>query len=242
MNAARQPAANVAARLPMSAWADGRFARVLYLFDRLLEKLTWGKVRLRIYIFCAQPIGSGAYASVRDDPHTRVTQVTEESALTADYPRRADVVRERIRRGSTFYVATVREEFAGCIWIAKSIYSEDEVRAKYILPTDNKCVWDFDVFVAPRFRLGRTLGRLWKGVDAALEHGGVQWSFSRISLFNASSIRTHERLGAVFQSTGVFLTLGPFQLSLCTQTPFVHLSLGPAYRPCLSLIAPSGPR
>jgi len=238
MTEPRQATVKVTPPLPMSAWAHGRYARLLYLLDRSLDKLTFGCARLHVYVFCAQPIGVGAFSGIRDDPHTVVQKVASDSLLTGSFPRPSKVIHERFMHGSTCYAATVRGVFAGFIWLARGAYEEDEVRCRYMLHPNHESVWDFDVYVEPRLRLGRTLGRLWRAVDTALKEQGVRWSISRISLFNPGSIQAHERLGVVHLASGAFLTLGPLQLSLFSKAPFAHLSVGPAWRPAIALTPP----
>jgi len=99
-------------------------------------------------------------------------------------------------------------------------------------------VWDFDVFVVPRYRLGRTMARLWKAVDADLSAQGVQWSFSRISLFNAESMNSHARLGAVAVGHAIFLVAGKLQLSFSGQAPFFRLGWSQKHRPVFTLRPP----
>jgi hypothetical protein len=224
--------------MPMSAWASSPWAKYLYWFGRLLDKLTFGHARLHIYLFCAQPIGSGAFAAMRDDPNTVVQPVPPDSPLVAHFIRPPEVIRHRFAAGTTCYAATVKGEFAGHIWLASGFFDEDEVRCRYVFPANQPIVWDYDVYIEPRYRLGRTLGRLWKGVDAALDAQGIHWSVSRISLFNAASIQTHERLGAVYLTTGVFVVIGPLQLSIFSQAPYLHVGVRPAHRPALTLQPP----
>ncbi|MCU0927174.1 MAG: hypothetical protein MUF44_14505, partial [Hydrogenophaga sp.] len=74
------------------------------------------------------------------------------------------------------------------------------------------CVWDYDVYVEPRLRLGRAMARLWRAVDDDLAARGVRWSFSRINRFNAASMRAHQRLGAVEIGRVMFSVVGSLQL------------------------------
>jgi len=246
MTTTAKPATPIQKTLPMSAWAGSRRAKYLYWLGRLLNKLALGHGKLQIYLFCAQPIGRGAFDAMRDDTNTVVQSVLSGSPLVAHFPRPSEVIAQRFARGTICYAATVKGEFAGHIWLAKSFYDEDEVRCRYTLPTDQKSVWDYDVYIEPRYRLGRALGRLWKGVDAALGTQGVRWTVSRISLFNAASIQTHERLGAVHLATGVFLVLGPMQLSLFSKAPYLHFGARAVQRPSIALqppknLPPTGP-
>lgn len=99
------------------------------------------------------------------------------------------------------------------------------MRCRYVLP-DASTVWHFDVYVAPQFRATRAMAHLWKDVDKALQADGVMWSCSRISLFNAASLQTHERLGARHLCTAAFLTIGALQVCLSTRPMRLYLSVG----------------
>ncbi len=183
------------APLPIGRWAASASARWLYRAHRVLQKLSGGRASLHVYLFCAQPVGSLALASLRDDPQTRVVPIGPGEPLLSYFPRPQTVLAQRFVAGATCYAVLVKEQFAGQIWLASGHYDEDEVRCRYVLP-DATTVWDFDVYIAPAFRATRAMARLWKGVDAVLQSRGVAWSCSRISLFNPGSVQTHERLGA----------------------------------------------
>jgi hypothetical protein len=160
-------------------------------------------------------------------------------ALVHEFPRPADVLARRFAQGTSCHSAIVNGRFGGFIWISRQCYEEDEVRCSYRLDDPQRCVWDFDVYVPPELRMGRTLARLWQHVDALLAAEGVAWSLSRISAFNRASQQSHARLGAVQVGWAVFLVLGPVQLALATRTPYLHLSLTRASRPTLTVRAPS---
>jgi hypothetical protein len=121
------------------------------------------------------------------------------------------VLRQRLRDGHECHVCEVKGQFAGCIWLGLGAHDEDEVRCTYLLPAHS--VWDYDVFVEPRFRLGRTVGRLWAAVDRDLAQRGFLQTCSRISRFNRGSIGMHERLGARPVGEALFVTCGRWQLS-----------------------------
>jgi hypothetical protein len=169
---------------------------LLYVMDRVLQGLSGGRARIVPYALYAQPIGAQAFKSVRDDPGTIIARSAPGDPLAAKFPRPAPVIQARHAHGAQCFAATVKGEFAGYIWIARGRYEEDEVRCTYVLAQPDSCVWDFDVYVEPRHRMGRTMGRLWKAVDADLAAAGVRWSFSRISMFNPGSVASHQRLGA----------------------------------------------
>lgn len=210
----------------------------LYLLHRIAMRLGRGHARLVAYALCAQPIGAGRLAPLREDPHTVIATVAAADPLCASFPRPADVIRQRFDDAARCYVARAKGSFGGYIWISRDRHAEDEVRCEYILAAPGCSAWDFDVYVEPRLRLGRTLARLWWHVDQALAAEGVRWSFSRISLFNSGSLGAHQRLGAVRLGTAIFLVLGPAQLALLSVAPFVHASWGNSPGPHIRLAPP----
>ena len=211
---------------------------LLYAGHRLLQRISGDRGRLVCYGLYAQPIGAGQFAAVRDDSATVVARADSAGPLVTVFPRPASVIAQRFLQGAQCYVATVRGAFAGFIWMARGWHEEDEVRCRYELPDCRTAVWDFDVYVEPRLRMGRTLARLWKAVDADLAQDGVRWSFSRISLFNRGSITTHERLGAVRVGRAVFVCIGPVQVTLLSSAPFLHISIGANAGPTIRLSPP----
>lgn len=210
---------------------------LLYACHRLLVSLSSGRCRIVPYALYAQPLGSGAYAGVRDGAETVVAEVTPDDPLVASFPRPARVLAERWHSGSRCLAARVKGSFGGYIWLSQHQHHEDEVRCHYVLPVD--AVWDFDVYVPPTLRLGRTLGRLWKAVDAQLVAEGRRWSFSRISRFNPGSVSTHERLGARRVGLATFVVMGPLQVAWLTQPPYLRASLRAGPGPCIRLQAPA---
>lgn len=198
----------------LAAEFGGRDTATLYVVHRLLDKLSGGRIGIVPYRLVAQPVSNLALAGVRVDPGTVVRRVGPGDSVVAELPRPRAVIEQRFASGSQCYVAWVKGRFAGCIWIARGRYVEDEVRCVYRIADPDRGVWDYDVYVEPSLRLGRTMSRLWKAVDDALAAEGVAWSFSRINRFNTASIRSHERLGAVTVGDLLVLRLPRAQLSL----------------------------
>lgn len=181
-------------------------------------------LRLYKYDFVAQPVGSTPLARGRGKA-IDVRLVTELAGVPADYPRPLHVVADRFVQGARTLQAWKGDELAGFLWLVQEGYREDEVRADYKLASRDS-VWDFDVYVAPQFRMGPTYLRLWDEANALLQEGEVRWTCSRISSFNTASRNAHARLGAMRLAGAVFLCCGRWQLSFFTQRPFLHLSTG----------------
>ena len=195
-----------------------------YCCKRVLEALSAGRVRLFKYYLVAQPIGLPGSKPIRPDASITLRSVAAGDALEFAFPRPPAVLAMRRAAGAACTAALVRGEFAGFIWIQRCRYEEDELRCSYFLQDPVRTVWDYDVYVEPKYRVGRTMARLWSHVDAELAATGVRWSFSRISAFNPASLASHARLGIVRCGSALFLRVGPVQLSWVPQFPFLHLS------------------
>lgn len=211
----------------------------LYALSRALERVSDGRARIVPYAFVAQPIGNPKLAAVRDDAQTAVFAVAPGAAVTAEFPRPPEVIRWRFETGAVCHVATVKDRFAGFIWTRRDGYDEDDVRCRYRLGSSH-AVWDFDVYVAPAYRLGRTMARMWKAVDLELQREGVRWSLSRISLFNPASLAAHARLGAQRVGTACFVVCGRFQLAWLPAPRRLHFSASAASAPQITLTPPEG--
>lgn len=211
---------------------------IWYACTRVLEALSGGHVRLIKYYLLAQPIGETGRKPMRPDAATTLRSVPAGDALETAFPRTPVVLAMRRKAGATCTAALVRGEFAGFIWIQRGRYEEDELRCTYVLEDPVRSVWDYDVYLEPKYRVGRTMARLWGHVDAELAANGVRWSFSRISAFNPASLAAHARLGTVRCDSALFLRIGPAQLSWLPQFPFLHLSFSDAQAPRVHLRLP----
>lgn len=204
---------------PIKLWRDaartlGAWNGSLYLVSKTLSKLTARRSRLVKYYLTAQPMTAGEPSKLRPDPRTVIRWVAEHEALCSRFPRPPAVIARRYRQGARCLAALVDGEFAGFIWLQRVRYEEDEVRCSYVLPDPMTTIWDFDVYIEPRFRLGRTFARLWDAANQHLAAEGVRWSFSRISAFNAHSLAAHRRLHTEIVGSLLFAVAGKRQMLL----------------------------
>jgi hypothetical protein len=217
---------------------DGAAVTALYVLHRLLGKLSGGRAGVVSYVLVAQPFGRPGTPRLRPDPACVVGVAQASDPLCASFPRPAGVNRDRWAQGAVCYVASVKGRFAGTIWIQRDRYLEDEVRCDFVLARPELSCWDFDVYVEPDFRLGRTMARLWQAVEDDMLARGVRWSFSRISRFNAASLRSHARLGARPVGTATFLVLGRWQVALTGGRRGWAISGPSSHRPAIELPPP----
>jgi hypothetical protein len=210
---------------------------LLYHVDRALSRLSGGRCGLYKYHFVAQAIaveslcgGRGGKIAVRLCRHR--------ADLPAGYPRDGRVLDQRYADGALSLTAFSGnaegggERLAGFLWLMFDAYQEDEVRARYILASPQSS-WDFDVWVAPRERLGPSFARLWDEANRVLRARAVRWSCSRISAFNGASLRAHARIGTVRLGTATFVCCGRWQWMFATVPPYAHLSRGASSFPRL---------
>lgn len=93
------------------------------------------------------------------------------------FPRPPHVIASRFARQHNCLIATSKGVFSGFLWYANDFYEEDEVHCRFVIDQPAEGVWDYDVHVEPRFRLGRTFARLWDAANIRLRERGIKWSF-----------------------------------------------------------------
>lgn len=209
---------------------------LLYAIDQALARLSGGHFRLIRYAIVAQPVA--APAVMRADGKTRIERIEQGHPLVARFPRPTHILERRYRDGARCLAATSGDAFVGFLWWQRQGYEEDEVWCHYRLLDVQHCVWDFDLHIEPRFRLGRALARLWAAANTELAAQGVLWSFSRIALSNRASLAAHARLGAVECARASFLRLGRLQLAWLPGAPWLRVSWAAWGRPVMALRAP----
>jgi hypothetical protein len=182
------------------------------------------------YHFVAQRVSSSAMRSAPGK--LLMAPVSSLAELPQDYPRPRAVAAARFRQGGYSIAAWKGSKLAAILWYQFGAYEEDEVRARYCLPSPHSC-WDYDVFVQPDLRLGTAFCRIWDEAHRRMHARGVQWTCSRISAFNPGSLRAHHRIGTVHLGSATFIAFGCWQVMVASQPPYIHLSAGPGSRPQL---------
>ena len=234
-----------APRAPSPALMEGRrtgigwFATALYAFGIALSRVSKGRCRLFGYRFYAQPVPDRAFVRARAGAGMRVDRVEPDDAIVAQFPRPRHVIARRFEQGAVCYVARSDDRFAGYIWLQLAGYEEDEVRCRYVPSPVESTAWDYDVYVAPEFRMSRAFLRLWDAANEYLRASGVSWTLSRISMFNPSSLGAHARLGIRAVGKAIFIRMTGTELGLFSMAPFVHVSRRIDDRPVVTLRAPA---
>jgi hypothetical protein len=207
----------------------------LYSLDRLLLKALRGYLRLYKYDLVAQPVRETPLLPPGRGKKIEVRMIDETDIVTHQFPRPSAVIQARFKQGAKCLVAFKEGEFIGYLWLLSGTYIEDEVRATFSPLPAMKAVWDFDVYVAPEYRVGFAFSRLWDEANRFLAEKEIKWSCSRISAFNPGSLSSHARLGARTLGTAMFFCAGRCQVMFATTAPYIHLSFHSASFPAIRL-------
>jgi hypothetical protein len=211
---------------------------LLATFARALDRASGGRCRLFKYYFVAQPVPSERSMAAGKPSKTRIYRASADDSIIQQFPRPKLNIVGRFADGAVCHVAVRGDKLVGFIWTKQGSYQEDEVRCHYVLRPSNQLAWDFDAYVAPEFRMSRAFSQLWDAANEYLRELGRRWTISRISAFNAASLRSHQRLGLTRLHTGYFLVLGPVQISLFSCRPYVHVATHGSRGPELVFTAP----
>lgn len=212
---------------------------VLYLINRLLCVISRDRCSLLRYYFFAQPINRVVGERVTRNTDILIRRIFPEDPILPKLLRPISVLEDRFRQGATCFLATKGIEVVGYIWIILDTYKEDEVRCLYRTLPHRKVAWDFDVYIDPRYRLGRSFVRLWDAAANFLSEHGYEASVSRISAFNQRSLKSHSSMGAVRIGSAIFIKFGQAQIMLSGIRPFAHLSFSHEHFPTFHLTAPA---
>lgn len=209
----------------------GWFNLSLFVLNRFLVTVSRGNIHLYRYHLIAQPVVKIPLLPAGRGKKIEVRLIHEQDDIIRQFPRPATAIGERFRQGAQCLAAFKEEQFIGFLWLLLGSYQEDEVRARYIPLPIGQTAWDFDVYVAPAFRLGLTFPRLWDEANRFLSKNNILWSCSRISAFNTGSLGAHARLGTVSLGSAIFFYAGRWQITLASISPYFHLSSHPGSFP-----------
>lgn len=190
-----------------------------HVADRLLDRGSGGRIRFHVLRFYLQPLPAIPALSERPGDAIKVGPIDPTAFDAAAFGRPAEAIAERTRSGAMCIGAVKDDALLGFIWAQKGTLQERIVRCRMSVTPSSNVAWDFDVFVQPRFRLGRVFGRLWNAMARALREDGFSATISWIRLGNRASESAHEKLGAFRIAWAAFLTVFDHQLMLSSERP-----------------------
>lgn len=205
-----------------------------YFCDKILNAASVGRIRIIRYHIVVQPVSDKPFCSPTRGRNVVVREVFPGDKLEAYFPVGKEVLAERYAQGGRCLVAEKEGHFVGYLWFIKDQYIEDEVRVIFQLPNE-KSIWDFDIYVEPKCRIGFVFLRLWDELYSTLYKERVEHSYSRISAFNSASRNSHKRLGAKTLHHATFLKIGAVQFMFSGSSPYVYISFSGSSIPILQL-------
>jgi len=212
------------ARLGQLQQDIGWINSALFVAARLASRCSGGRLKLRKYYLTAQPVATADLTPARRGRTIEVSEANSTRIRATEFGRPAAAIEHRIQHGARCLLAHKDDELLGFQWFTTRDFPEDEVRCRYRLDPQDRCAWDFDIYVQPAARALPVFSRLWDRCNALLREAGIDQSLSRIDAFNSASLRSHARLGATPVAWALFITLGPAQLAVFSGWPWMHAS------------------
>lgn len=203
----------------------GFFAGLLYAIDRVLSGLS-PRLHLYVYEFMVQRVTDTPLVPGRSMKQFEIREIKAGDPELALMPVRTDVMQARMAQDASCLGAYKNGALIGYMWFCARAYDEDEVRCTYVLDSVRESVFDFDFYLFPAHRMGLGFVNLWNGANEFLNRRGIQYTYSRMTRFNAASRRAHLRLGARVIGRALFLQMWQVEVMLATLFPYVHLSVG----------------
>jgi len=214
----------------------GYLGAAIYLLDRLLSKLSFGSVRVFQFLLYYQPVSTVPLLPPKRGHKIKISVLSGGDLNVLAFPRPQKVLEQRLASGDKCFLAFMGEELVGFSWLSFCQYAEDNVRCNYEFGND--VVWDYDIYIEPRYRIGFAFAKLWQHVNEYMLENDIKGSMSRISAENTPSIRSHEKLGGVKIGSQIFVRIGVAQLMLSSKKPFFHVSVFSSSRPRVFLCVP----
>lgn len=207
-------------RTDIRAMGPGGWA--LYLADRALDRISSGRMRLWSFRFYAQAVPPEPLLSSKGNTKLRIGAVSPDAIDPALFGRPPGAIAQRFQAGSVCVAALDGPCLAGFMWLHFGRLQERLLECDFEpLPAGQTC-WDYDLEVAPRYRLGRTFARLWDEANRLLRDRGVAASVSWVTSWNRASQRAHERMGARRVGWLGVVELFGFKLAVHSAAPHVR--------------------
>ena len=195
-----------------------------YAIDRVMDRITGGRVRFKVVCFYFQPINPKEILAHTPSDTIRVGPITRDQASTEAFERRSEVLDERFGNGSVCIAALKGEELLGFMWLQFGPLHATELRLILDVAGRKDLAWDYDLFIRPKYRLGRAFLRLWAATNEELRKRGSAGTLSGILLENGASVRAHSRLGAKRIGWAALLSVCSAQLNISSLRPWISVS------------------
>lgn len=196
---------------------------LLPVLSRAVRRVSRGRVALLHYRIVAQPVGAGATPGTGRG--LQVERIAPGHPLLARFPHRADALRRRFDEQALCWAAHRDGELAGYLWVQQAPFADRDAGCSFVPAPTGRAAWDYDLWIAPAWRMSRAFQRLWSAAHAELHARGIEWTLSCVHGANRASQASHARLGAQVVAHAWIVRFGARQLAVLTQPPFLDLNL-----------------
>jgi len=210
-------------RIGLAGW-------LAYACDQAVSTIFAGRVRFTALWFYAQPVDRIPTIAPRSGDRMQIRVIEHGDVPEEAFGRPLGAIAERFEQGSVCIAALKDSELAGFMWLQFDELRERLMRCDFVPTPHGKACWDFDFFVSPQYRLGRTFSRLWSYAKMYLDARDIENTLSWIAFDNSASRRSHESMGANAVGWAVVLIAWKFQLTLTSVRPYVSFGVGDAHR------------
>lgn len=213
-------------KIKSSIKTSGWWVTFAYTLHRILKILP-NRSGCFLYFIYEQPLQAKPKVVTQRPVSKRISHHWFETfdPTQADLPRPIKTLKERFSQETECLLVKQDNELAGCSWFSHKQYIEDEVRCTFDFSSLPEHVWDYDIYIFPKYRLSRMFMRMWGEAEKQLTEKGFKYSLSRITAYNISSIKAHERLGAIKINWVCFFNVLGLQLMISPMSPYCHISL-----------------
>ncbi len=201
----------------------GWFAGLLYGIHQALQRVS-PSLHLHLYELLVQPIPGAPLLPGKLAKAYEFREIAKGDPEIALMPARPDIKESRFGQQAVCIGTFLKNELVGYLWLSFHTYEEDEVRCTFVLPDDGQSVFDFDLYIVPKYRMGLAFAAVWDGASQYLRQRGVRYSFSRLTRVNIASRRAHARLGTRCVGRMIVFVAGTFEFMLSSVPPYIHLS------------------
>jgi len=166
----------------------------MYVAARIAKRIHPAVAIERFYIV-AQPVKQTRLLPSGRGESIKVLMFSAHDPLLEQLSAPSSEITRRFAAQGRCFLAMRGERVVGHLWITHSGYREPAFRCEYSIRSPDKMVWDFDLWIERKERMGWVFSRLWDECNEYLRQREIGWTLSRISAFNPESLRAHQRFG-----------------------------------------------
>lgn len=137
-------------------WIEAAFYRVGIALQKYLRP-----AELHRYVLVAQPVPSARLLAAHRGRDIQVRILSRHEPIFAEVGLAPSVVAYRFAQGAVCFGAFHNQPIIGCLWLCLGPDDEDEVRCRFIPLPEGRTCWDLGIYIAPNYRGGSVLARLW---------------------------------------------------------------------------------